>query len=145
MQLITAFAASALLFTGALAQKQSKPFYLELKSDNSSLNGHVLDAGHEGAAIEGLLLGPKASAVPKKTANYYTFNFNYTRSLPNDGQLVWNLEGGSGNDSFSESEAMTLYLDPSTNVALALFYPTNEPQSLSFDHDNNMYIQSYLK
>ena len=69
---------------------QSKPFYLVIQSDDSSLQGHALDACHEGAAIEGLC---KASElpIPKADKPYQTFRFNYTRSDPNDGLLVWEL------------------------------------------------------
>ena len=71
---------------------QSKPFYLVIVSDDSSLNGHALGACHEGAAIEGLC---KASKVANADKSYQTFHFNYTHSNPNDGILTWTLVGGN--------------------------------------------------
>lgn len=71
---------------------QSKPFYLVIQSDDSSLQGHTLDACHEGAAIEGLC---KASKIPKANKAYQTFRFNYTKSEPNDGLLTYELVGSN--------------------------------------------------
>jgi hypothetical protein len=53
---------------------QSAPFNLVLCSSNATLNGALLGACHEGAAIEGLCpsIGGNASA------SYNQFNFNYT-------------------------------------------------------------------
>jgi hypothetical protein len=53
---------------------QSAPFNLVLCSSNVTLNGALLGACHEGAAIEGLCpsIGGNASAL------YNQFNFNYT-------------------------------------------------------------------
>ena len=39
---------------------------------------------------------------------------------------------------------MVFYLDPSTNVALPLFEPTNEPTYVGFDSDNKLYLESCL-
>lgn len=53
---------------------QSAPFNLVLCSSNATLNGALLGACHEDAAIEGLCpsIGGNASA------SYNQFNFNYT-------------------------------------------------------------------
>jgi hypothetical protein len=68
--LILAFAASR-----AVAQytNQSKPFNLVLSSSNKTLDGALLGACHEGAAIEGLCFfsGPKNASA---SYNQYTFN-----------------------------------------------------------------------
>lgn len=48
---------SSLLFSGlAVAQTQSKPFNLVVKSDDKSLDGAALAACHSGAAIESLCI-----------------------------------------------------------------------------------------
>lgn len=39
---------------------------------------------------------------------------------------------------------MQFYVDPSTNVALPLFEPTEEYQYVSFDKSNKMYISAYV-
>ncbi len=68
--LIFAFAASR-----AVAQftSQSKPFNLVLSSSNKTLNGGLLGACHEGAAIEGLCVDVGAKD-PSAPYNQYTFN-----------------------------------------------------------------------
>lgn len=81
--------AFCLFLTLALAI-QSDPFYLVLQSSNSTLNGRTLFACHEGAAIEGLCLGPKQD---KANVPYSTFRFNYTKSTPKSGLLTWTLKG----------------------------------------------------
>jgi len=68
--LIFAFAASQ-----AVAQStvQSKPFNLVLSSSNKTLNGALLGACHEGAAIEGLCVD-LGTPSPASYYNQYTFN-----------------------------------------------------------------------
>lgn len=39
---------------------------------------------------------------------------------------------------------MQFYYDPSTNVALPLFEPTETGQQVGFDSTNRMHVQSYL-
>ena len=39
---------------------------------------------------------------------------------------------------------MTLFPDPSTNVAIALFEPGYNEQYLGFDSNNHMYLESAL-
>lgn len=70
---IVATTAVLALASSGLAQytEQSKPFQLTLKSTDKSINGKILGACHEGAAIEGLC----TIAAAKPTA-YNTFQFN---------------------------------------------------------------------
>jgi hypothetical protein len=43
-----------------------------------------------------------------------------------------------------ESEPMSFYSDPSTNVAMPMFQPSYEVQSVMFDKSGHMGIYSYL-
>jgi hypothetical protein len=71
LSLILALGASQ---AAAQYTNQSAPFNLVLCSSNATLNGALLGACHEGAAIEGLCpsIGGNASA------SYNQFTFNYT-------------------------------------------------------------------
>ena len=84
--------------TSAQNYDQSKPFFLVVQSHDSKFNGTALEAGHEGAAIEGLCPG----APPNATVNYNTFQLNNTddeflvdSSLGTPGVLTWNLPSGN--------------------------------------------------
>ena len=44
----------------------------------------------------------------------------------------------------TESQGMNIYIDPSTNMGLPQFTPTDTYQYVGFDSDNKMYIRSYL-
>lgn len=46
--------------------------------------------------------------------------------------------------SDAESEPLTFFSDPSTNVALPLFEPTQTGQQVGFDTANCMHVQSSL-
>ncbi|KAK3716840.1 hypothetical protein LTR37_006190 [Vermiconidia calcicola] len=126
--LVTLFTASNLV--GAL---QSKPFRLVAISDNDSVNGTAFNACHEGAAIEGLCPGGKLNTAS-------TYRLNNTRAEPNIGSLNYLLVGGD----FKIWEPMSLYVEPSTNVAIPLFWPGTDVQNVAFDNDNKMYISSYV-
>jgi hypothetical protein len=71
LSLVLALGASQVV---AQYTNQSAPFNLILCSSNATLNGALLGACHEGAAIEGLCpsIGGNASA------SYNQFTFNYT-------------------------------------------------------------------
>ncbi|KAJ5667782.1 uncharacterized protein N7477_006352 [Penicillium maclennaniae] len=141
MKVITAI--SALLFIGAAtADIQSKPFNLVIQSAKKSIDGQKLAACHSGAAIESLCLAGSGS----------NFHLNTTQGeqAPIKGQgipgtLVWRLPyTGEGNKIEYESEPMSFYSDPSTNVAMPLFEPGYDVQSVMFDKDGKMGIYSYL-
>jgi hypothetical protein len=70
---VLAFAATQIV---AQNLNQSAPFNLVLSAANTTINGSLLDACHEGAAIEGLCLG----GAP--TDSYAQYNFNYTAQDP---------------------------------------------------------------
>jgi hypothetical protein len=66
----------AFVTSQAVAQytNQSAPFNLVLSSSNTTLNGALLGACHEGAAIEGLCLNIGSNSA----APYNQYTFNYT-------------------------------------------------------------------
>ncbi|KAJ5118347.1 hypothetical protein N7526_009984 [Penicillium atrosanguineum] len=141
MKVITAI--TALLFVGAAtADVQSKPFNLVIQSAKKSINGQKLAACHSGAAIESLCLAGGGS----------NFHLNTTagEETPIKGQgppgtLVWRLPyTGEDNKIEYESEPMSFYSDPSTNVAMPLFEPGYDTQSVMFDKNGQMGIYSYL-
>lgn len=152
-------AAAALLWaTTAVAQYnvQSRPFHLIAVTSNKKYNGTAFTAGHAGAAIEALLAGSKPDA-----SNLFHFNTSKNSGTPSqfgaEGVLTYLLQGGNfkgtpypnnpippNTNSPQESEGMQFYYDPSTNVALPLFQPTNTPTFIAFDKQNRANIQSYL-
>ncbi|OAA62297.1 hypothetical protein ISF_05306 [Cordyceps fumosorosea ARSEF 2679] len=88
---------------------QSKPFNLEIVSDDDTVNGKYVGACHSGAAIESLCL----------TDRPVTMHLNSTSEQDLDnGLLTWLLPSNLPVDS-----SMRLIADPSSNVAQALFYP----------------------
>lgn len=121
----------------------SKPFHLVVKSaTNKTLNGRTLFACHEGAAIEGLCLGDKKLS----TADVYNFNTSSfstpTNSAIGDtGILTWLLP--TSDQSFSS--ALSLSANPTSNVAVPLFYPGDtDAQQVAFDNKGLLNIQGYL-
>ncbi|KAK9438076.1 hypothetical protein VB005_09081 [Metarhizium brunneum] len=115
---------------------QSKPFNLLVQSDSKELDGRALGTCHTGAAIESICLLSDAKAV---------FNLNTTEGAQPgpgglSGVLAWTLPSQPPIPS-----SMSFYTDPSTNVALPLFYPgANNVQYVGFDGDDLMNIVSYL-
>ncbi|KID82251.1 hypothetical protein MGU_10415 [Metarhizium guizhouense ARSEF 977] len=115
---------------------QSKPFNLLVQSDSKELDGRALSTCHTGAAIESICLLKDAKAV---------FNLNTTEGAQPgpgglSGVLAWTLPSQPPIPS-----SMSFYTDPSTNVALPLFYPgANNVQYVGFDGDDLMNIVSYL-
>jgi hypothetical protein len=120
---------------------QSKPFRLELCSDDKSLNGKGLTACHTGAAIESLCLYDGKGS---------DFRFNTTKGdtaqlkgFTPSGELIFNLPLG---DKSSVSSAMSFSMEPSTNVALPLFMPGDSPaQYVAFDKKSGaLRVFSYI-
>ncbi|QUC23448.1 uncharacterized protein UV8b_07689 [Ustilaginoidea virens] len=134
----TSALSSALAFIGlATAQEvQSQPFNLVIKSQNKELDGRALSTCHSGAAIESLCLLPGSKA---------TFHLNTTTGEEPgpggvSGALTWDLPAEPPIPS-----TMTFSIDPSTNVALPLFYPGRQNvQYVSFDSNDILNIVSYL-
>ncbi|KAJ4165222.1 hypothetical protein LMH87_006863 [Akanthomyces muscarius] len=101
---------------------QSKPFNIQLTSDDSTVNDKYIGACHSGAAIESLCL----------TDRPVTMHLNSTseQNLDN-GLLTWLLPSNLPVDS-----AMHLVADPSSNVAQAVFYPgPSDGQYVQFTDD----------
>jgi hypothetical protein len=122
----------------------SAPFHLVVKSaTNKTLNGRTLFACHEGAAIEGLCLGDKALS----TADVYRFNTSIyntptNSSIGDTGLLTWLLPTA---DNVSYSSALSLSANPTSNVAVPLFYPGDtDAQQVAFDNKGLLNIQGYI-
>ncbi|KAF7893793.1 hypothetical protein EAF00_007307 [Botryotinia globosa] len=123
---------------------QSAPFYLALISLDDSLNGATLSPCHEGAAIEGLCLGPSISSP---NATFSTFNFNtssfdssFNATIGETGVLTWLLQGSN----FNLSSPFGLSYSATSNVAVPLFTPsTTSTTNVAFDEDNLLNIQGY--
>lgn len=130
---------SSLLLSGfaAAQDQQSKPFNLIIKASDNSLDGQKFSACHTGAAIESLCIsGDKGSE--------FFFNTTKGSNSPLDGYepsstLVWNLPIGNGEPV---SEPMSFYYDPSTNVALPLFQPTETRQYVTVDKNDQLALFS---
>ncbi|EGX89440.1 hypothetical protein CCM_07692 [Cordyceps militaris CM01] len=88
---------------------QSKPFNIQIISEDANVNSQYIGACHSGAAIESLCL----------TTRPVTMHLNSTSERdPDGGLLTWLLPSNPPVDS-----AMRLVLNPSSNVAQAVFYP----------------------
>ncbi|KAL9115817.1 MAG: hypothetical protein Q9227_000185 [Pyrenula ochraceoflavens] len=137
----------SLFFSPVLAQytDPSAPFNLVLlSSTNTTLNGSSLAACHTGAAIESLCVTGGAVSPGSDT-----FTLNTSASAPspppaigNPGYLIYVLQGSN----FNESEPLSLYIDPASNVALPLFEPGVESTTyaVAFDEKGLLNIQSYV-
>lgn len=137
-----AFAASQV--TAQYYSNQSAPFNLVLLSSDSTLNGSLLYACHEGAATEGLC----TASSSKFTLNSYSLNFNFNTTVepwnsPGIGLLgilTWELQASGIN----VSSPMDLRYSSETNVAVPLFQPSYQYINIGFDKDNKLFIPSYL-
>lgn len=140
----------SLLMRGALAQfgVASKPFALVVESSNSTLNGSLLLACHEGAAIEGLC--PTYTKLSTYQANSslsmptFTFNTSETSGGSTSGTdqdldlglVVFLLRGGN----FNLSSPLKLSYSPVSNVAIPLFTPSDGDQ-FAFNKNNELGVQ----
>ncbi|KAK4499167.1 hypothetical protein PRZ48_009679 [Zasmidium cellare] len=159
---IISTAAALSLASGSLAQTytQSRPFKLVVQSTDKSVNNKILEACHEGAGIEGLCVENS-----EKLTSYNTYVFNTTsgtvvsdQNLGPTGLLIYELQADKTNGektpssqyspsnltTLPESEPMQFFSDPSTNVALPLFEPTQTGQQVGFDKQNKLHVQSSL-
>lgn len=140
---------SALFPATTLAQylNQTGPFALIILSpNNATLNGTALASCHEGAAIESLCT---TLAPPPATQEYSTtYVFNYSSSItPSDpslgtpGYVTYLLVGGN----FQVFEPLGLSYNPSSNVAVPLFYPSTDiATTMAFNDADLLNIQSYV-
>lgn len=144
----TFFLTSAIALVGASAvsaqyTNQSDPFNLIVLSSNSTVNGSVLYSCHEGAAIEGLCLGG-AYNPPEPAYSRFTFNVTSTpytgnASIGETGYLTYELQGAN----FVESEPLIFDYNPTSNVAVPLFYPQESGQLVAFDNNDLLNLQGY--
>ncbi|KAF2812661.1 uncharacterized protein BDZ99DRAFT_271209 [Mytilinidion resinicola] len=129
-------------FVTAQYDVPSAPFKLVVLSDSSTLNGTVLYSCHEGASIEGLCTGGTSNpAYSTYTHNTSSNAGEVNETLGASGYLIWVLPGGT----FNESETLTLNVNPISNVALPLFWPSIEDStSVAFDSNGLLNIQGYF-
>ncbi|KAG5986456.1 hypothetical protein E4U43_005502 [Claviceps pusilla] len=117
---------------------QSKPFNLVVQSTNKTLHGQIFGACHTGSLMESLCLYPGSSKAT-------TFHLNTTGGdQPGPGGLAgiltWELPSQPPIPS-----SMTFSVEPSTNVALPLFFPGSyNAQRVGFDQNSELNIVSYL-
>ncbi|TVY58340.1 hypothetical protein LCER1_G002688 [Lachnellula cervina] len=115
---------------------QSAPFYLILKSRNSTLNNAYLSPCHEGAAEEALC-PTKESLTDLPYSKFF-----YNTSAPESGGtgiLTWNLPLG---ESYVSQPMLFQYNDAS-NVAVPIIFFTQDPKNVEFGSDGLMTIFSY--
>jgi hypothetical protein len=122
----------------------SKPFHLVVQSaKNKTLNGKTLYACHEGAAIEGLCLSNSTKLSSADVFNFNTSSYaTPTNSTIGDtGILTWLLP----TSDLSYSSALSLSANPTSNVAVPLFYPgDDDAEQVAFDNKGLLNIQGYL-
>ncbi|ESZ90221.1 hypothetical protein SBOR_9391 [Sclerotinia borealis F-4128] len=146
----TSFVTASLLVAAAtqvMAQytNQSAPFVLVLESHDYALDGLTLSPCHEGAAIEGLCLGP---SIESKNTTFSTYNFNtssfdtgFNTTIGQTGILTWLLRGGN----FNLSSPFSLSIRATSNVAMPLFTPSSTSEwTVAFDDHEFLNMQSYL-
>jgi len=117
---------------------QSKPFHLVIAGTDPTVNGKKVDACHSGAAIESLCIGEQGVELYFNTTKGEVAPLkDYT--VP--GELIYNLPV----EPTAESEIMSFYTDPATNVAQLMFEPGYDQQDVVFSKSTNkMVIVSYL-
>ena len=124
---------------------ESDPFALVLLSSDRTLNGTTLSPCHEGAAIEGLCLGPP---ITNTHTTFASFNFNtsssdtgFNTTIDQTGILTWLLRGAN----FNLSSPFGLSYSATSNVAIPLFTPsTTSTTIVAFNKNNLLNIQGYL-
>ena len=138
--------ASLLCSTVGQSTHVSAPFSLHVRSSNKTIDGTILEACHEGAAIEGLCIIP----ATKPPASFAVYHLNTTivpgQPIPPHGRpgtLTFSLPIGPGLPS-TVSEPMGLSVDPISNVAIPQFVPGYQITQVAFDDENRMNIQGYF-
>ncbi|TVY44828.1 hypothetical protein LSUB1_G001475 [Lachnellula subtilissima] len=139
----TGFLALAVVQVIVVAQfnvAQSAPFYLVLKSRNSSLNGAYLSPCHEGAAENALC--PTKEPLTDLTYNQFYYNSSVPDAQYPYGTLGWNLQIGEGSNAIHVPQPMIFQYNDASNVAVPLIFFGN-PTSVEFGPDNRMTIFSF--
>lgn len=125
---------------------QSDRFGLLVVSDNSTINGTLLGACHEGAAIQGLCITSATPVAPQ--SNYTSFYHNISAANPtynvsdSPGPIIYKWTAGG---NLAVQSSLRLIFSPGSNVAVPIFSPgTTDTGYFSFDACNNLYIQRNL-
>jgi hypothetical protein len=116
---------------------QTAPFYLQVVSENATINGNTLVACHEGAAIEGLCLSSQTSQIP-------TFAFNYTDYSVPFGDLVYNFTFTGQNGLESVWVPAELAYNPLSNVAIPILMPGYGNGQFGFNESDYLSIGGYI-
>ncbi|KAK0711446.1 hypothetical protein B0H67DRAFT_493059 [Lasiosphaeris hirsuta] len=126
----------------AQSYNQTGPFYLQIKSDNATLDGRYLTACHSGAAQETLCLGKVDSPTTNKASA--SFFWNTTDQSP-VGVLIWNLVLAKNPDGTQMvvSSPMTLDYTPGTNVATTRFGPNEIDRSVQVGFNNSVMYMTW--
>ncbi|KAI0191250.1 hypothetical protein EV127DRAFT_71770 [Xylaria flabelliformis] len=133
--------------TVVLAQdNQTAPFNLQIKGTNKSskINGYAYSC-HTGAGISGLCY--EVNQPGASTSSQYFFNYTGYNKVGNDqaGTLVWNLPytDSNGNPA-SESQAMGLYFDSTSNVAAPMFGFSQFTFLIGFNSEGELFGYNYV-
>lgn len=149
----------------AQTYSQDGPFYLKLKSNDTSLDGKYLYACHAGAAIESLCLGSTQDPAGASSSSFY-YNYTVNDNVPsNSGLLIWNLQASGADGPITVSSPLSFNYDPGSNVATTLFMvryslssllhreyhlltcpsqPTASPSlQVAFDNENQLFVPTY--
>ncbi|KAM7193288.1 hypothetical protein V8F20_008483 [Naviculisporaceae sp. PSN 640] len=110
---------------------QSDPFYLQVQSNDSALNGRFISPYHTGAALQTLALG----STTKSGRDVYFLN--QTEYQRDTGYLTWNLQtGNNGVVDRNFSFALELeFWNTGSNVAPTSIGVTLYWQEVGFDND----------
>ncbi|KAF2788400.1 hypothetical protein K505DRAFT_200301, partial [Melanomma pulvis-pyrius CBS 109.77] len=121
------------------SETSSPPFRLVIESSNSTLNGTVLGACHEGAAIEGLC--STSILVTDDPVPATTFHYNVSSSANNDTDTQGSLHYTLVTANFNVTSTMGFSFDPSSNLAIPIISPGgNSATFVSFDSCGALYI-----
>jgi hypothetical protein len=140
--LLTAVVASVVTRTSASPIRNSGPSFLTLVSSDTRLNGTILAACHEGAAIDALCTTSLTTADPPvlRTTFHFKPSSNVTRysDINISGQIAYEMSLG-GNQTIESTLRLTY--SPWTNVALPIFMPgPSGDYGFYFDECDKLYI-----
>ncbi|KAK3357034.1 hypothetical protein B0T25DRAFT_516548 [Lasiosphaeria hispida] len=130
----------------AQTYNQTGPFFLQVKSDNATLNGRYLYACHSGAAQETLCIGKvDTPATNRASASFFWNTTVYEGEQSPVGALIWNLALAQNPDGTSMvvSSPMTLDYTPGTNVATTRFGPSEIDRSVQVGFNNSVMYMTW--
>lgn len=134
---------------GPDAPIQTGPFYLQIQSNDSTVDGRYLASCHTGAAMQTLCLGD--STKPGGTNAYSSlYFFNQTVDRPDSqqdlGYITWNLPLSTGGDVYQNvSLPLSLVFNNvgSNVVPTSISVGTSNPQLVGF-HNDVLYIPNWI-